>query len=212
LFPIISLLFDFSFVHVLCAVGESVADDEQYFIFADVVEELLLCFSRDPWVHSNSSLSPTRDPVIASFPSSNAAPAALKRELRGGPKFPPESAMSISAFKPLKHSSSAAVQRLRASGPSLTQIDTPSMLPPCGVLPFQGMALYAAPFTYVFDTSEQAYFLFRAMYTVPHPIIWFFIAIKVELNQQSCLLSALFCAFAFHIIASALHSLVVANV
>lgn len=188
-------------------IAESVADDEQYFIFADMVEELLMCFSRDPWVHANASLVPARDTIAAAFhislpnvasaaspspsPSPSAAAASgqkISHSWRSGPRFAPESPLTVSAFverrpsgvasssvsptSPLSPPSSAAatataaVLRLRSAGPSLTQIDTPSMLPPCGVMPFHGIALFAAPLTYVFDTADKGYFLFRTLYTV----------------------------------------------
>eukprot|EP01029_Cantina_marsupialis_P021864 TRINITY_DN5296_c0_g1_i1.p1 TRINITY_DN5296_c0_g1~~TRINITY_DN5296_c0_g1_i1.p1 ORF type:complete len:504 (-),score=97.79 TRINITY_DN5296_c0_g1_i1:132-1643(-) len=44
--------------------------------------------------------------------------------------------------------------------------DKIGMLPPCGVLPFRGQVLYAAPLCYVFNSDDsESYFVFRHMYT-----------------------------------------------
>lgn len=36
--------------------------------------------------------------------------------------------------------------------------------PPCGIVPFQGMVLFAAPLCYVWSDTRRMYFNMRAMY------------------------------------------------
>lgn len=80
-------------------------NDDQYFVFEDIIYQVMLCFSRDMEI---------ADMIKSDFISS----AKLK------------------------------------------QYD----LPPCGLVPFHGICMFAAPFCYLYDSPVQLYFTFRAFY------------------------------------------------
>lgn len=80
-------------------------NDDQYFVFEDIIYQVMLCFSRDT--------------EIAEM---------IKNDF-------------ISSAK-------------------LKQYETP----PCGIVPFHGICMFAAPFCYLFDEPVPLYFTFRAFY------------------------------------------------
>lgn len=80
-------------------------NDDQYFVFEDIIYQVMLCFSRDMEV---------ADMIKSDFISST----------------------------------------------KLKQYD----LPPCGLVPFHGICMFAAPFCYLYDSPVQLYFTFRAFY------------------------------------------------
>lgn len=80
-------------------------NDDQYFVFEDIIYQVMLCFSRDTEV---------AEMVKSDFISS----AKLK------------------------------------------QYETP----PCGIIPFHGICMFAAPFCYLYDSPILLYFTFRAFY------------------------------------------------
>ncbi|XP_023348029.1 TBC1 domain family member 19 [Eurytemora carolleeae] len=91
------------------------ANDDQYFIFDDMIYKTMLCFSRDTQVAEMFSCGSANPP---------------KGVLRG------------------------------RGGLSENQV----LYPPSGVIPFHGMSMFCAPFSYVYTDPVQLYFAFRAMY------------------------------------------------
>ena len=81
-------------------------NDDQYFVFEDIIYQVMLCFSRDTEI---------ADMIKNDFINSSA---------------------------------------------KLKQYETP----PCGIVPFHGICMFAAPFCYLYDSPVSLYFTFRAFY------------------------------------------------
>ncbi|CAO1340765.1 unnamed protein product [Diamesa hyperborea] len=80
-------------------------NDDQYFVYEDIIYQVMLCFSRDTEIND-----------------------MIKTEFLNTSK--------------------------------LKQYESP----PCGVVPFHGICMFAAPFCYLYDSPVALYFTFRAFY------------------------------------------------
>ncbi|XP_050717229.1 TBC1 domain family member 19-like [Eriocheir sinensis] len=122
------------------------SNDDQYFVFEDILFQVLLCFFRDTEVLSHfehSSASPPLAVARGNTPSPNALVA----------------------------------------------------YPPCGVIPFHGFTMYAAPLSCLYEDPVPLYFTFREMYcrywyrlhvVTSHSQGAAALALQFELLLQSC--------------------------
>ncbi|KAK3873594.1 hypothetical protein Pcinc_021399 [Petrolisthes cinctipes] len=122
------------------------SNDDQYFVFEDILFQVLLCFFRDT-------------EVLSHFEHSSASP-------------------------PL------AVARGNTPTP-----DNLVAYPPCGVIPFHGFTMYAAPLSCLYEDPVHFYFTFREMYcrywyrlhiVTSHTQGAVGLALQFELLLQSC--------------------------
>lgn len=91
-------------------------NDDSFFVFEDVLYQVLLIFSRDTW-------------LLEHFNYSTATPP--KSYIRGK--------LGVEEF--CVH------------------------YPPCGIFPFHGFSMMAAPLCYIFDKPVELYYIFRYLYT-----------------------------------------------
>ncbi|XP_013186975.1 TBC1 domain family member 19 [Amyelois transitella] len=91
------------------------SNDDQYFVFEDLLYQVMLCFSRD---------------------------CEVMQHLRG------------SIGNPLN---------VTIKGKQ-TSVDSITVFPPSGIIPFHGFTMYATPFCYLYDDPVQLYYTFRAFY------------------------------------------------
>ncbi|XP_069956275.1 TBC1 domain family member 19 isoform X4 [Cherax quadricarinatus] len=122
------------------------SNDDQYFVFEDILFQVLLCFFRDTEVLSHFEHSSASPPLAAA---------------RGNTPSP----------------------------------DTLVAYPPCGVIPFHGFTMYAAPLSCLYEDPVHLYFTFREMYcrywyrlhiVTSHPQGAAALALQFELLLQSC--------------------------
>jgi hypothetical protein len=88
------------------------ASDDHYFVFEDILADIMAVFSRDPWLCQH---------------------AAVRSQAND------------------KDYSDEARQHL--------------VFPPCGIVPFRGIGMYAAPLCYLYSDAPQLYLVFRAIYS-----------------------------------------------
>lgn len=102
-------------------------NDDQYFVFEDVLYQVMLCFSRDPEINE---------------------------------------ALQLSACD--NNQQQQRVDTINSSANTTSKSQAPQPIqyegPPSGVVPFHGICMFAAPFSYLFDSPVQLYFTFRAFY------------------------------------------------
>ncbi|CAK1578846.1 unnamed protein product [Parnassius mnemosyne] len=91
------------------------SNDDQYFVFEDLLYQVMLCFSRD---------------------------GEVLQQLKG------------SVGNPLT---------VTIKGKQ-TSLDSITVFPPSGIIPFHGFTMYATPFCYLYDDPVQLYYTFRAFY------------------------------------------------
>ncbi|XP_053600516.1 TBC1 domain family member 19 [Plodia interpunctella] len=91
------------------------SNDDQYFVFEDLLYQVMLCFSRD---------------------------CEVMQQLKG------------SIGNPLN---------VTIKGKQ-TSVDSITVFPPSGIIPFHGFTMYATPFCYLYDDPVQLYYTFRAFY------------------------------------------------
>ncbi|XP_042205753.1 TBC1 domain family member 19-like isoform X3 [Homarus americanus] len=122
------------------------SNDDQYFVFEDILFQVLLCFFRDTEVLSHFEHSSASPPLAAA---------------RGNTPSPD----SLVAY------------------------------PPCGVIPFHGFTMFAAPLSCLYEDPVHLYFTFREMYcrywyrlhiVTSHPQGAAALALQFELLLQSC--------------------------
>ncbi|XP_042871283.1 TBC1 domain family member 19-like [Penaeus japonicus] len=115
------------------------SNDDQYFVFEDILYQVLLCFFRDT-------------EVLSHFEHSSASP-------------------------PL------SVARGQTPSP-----DTLVAYPPCGIIPFHGFTMYAAPLSCLYEDPVQLYFTFREMYCR----YWYRLHVVTSHNQGAAALALQF--------------------
>lgn len=99
-------------------------NDDQYFVFEDVLYQVMLCFTRDPEINESIQSCDT---------SPNPGATSTQPPTNGG-------GHNSAKVKP--------------------QYDGP----PSGIVPFHGICMFAAPFSYLYDNPIKLYFTFRAFY------------------------------------------------
>ncbi|XP_057364978.1 TBC1 domain family member 19-like [Daphnia carinata] len=110
--------------------------DEHYFVYEDLIYQVSLCFSRDPYV-------------------------CLQLCSKFGSR-----AQTATRFTPLDVSSNGSkTGTVRADGDAAGgQTVATSAFPPSSCIPFYGWAMYVAPLCYVHEEAEDIYYTLRAMY------------------------------------------------
>eukprot|EP00474_Spongospora_subterranea_P011563 CRZ12021.1 hypothetical protein [Spongospora subterranea] len=127
---------------------QETTDNAAYFVFEDMLDEMMLAFSRDSWVPRNSilplSVAPLTTNIFDDSENSQIIPSNSHQ--------PPQ-------FVPVQKSLTA----MENSGLELNdQGDT--IIPPCQIVPFHLQVMLAAPLCYLFQQAEQTYFVYRQMY------------------------------------------------
>lgn len=123
-------------------------NDDQYFVFEDVLYQVMLCFSRDPEINEALQCNPDNN-------NSNSIAAASA----AGQQSPTTTATC--------NSNSANSKTAPQKSPAQAQQQQQQQQyegPPSGVVPFHGICMFAAPFSYLFDNPIKLYFTFRAFY------------------------------------------------
>ena len=165
----------------ICGDVAKIADDGEYFIFAEQLRLLVLCFVRDEQVpglcatlphplvavnrkrhqqpHQQRAKKSTPSKSVTSLQSSSPTP---KSPSSAGPSV----AAPVSPSKNVVSSSSRSppVSSLSSSSVAAGSDASSSLVPPCGVLPFDGISSLAALVLYLTNDTCEAYFLFRALY------------------------------------------------
>lgn len=113
-------------------------NDDQYFVFEDVLYQVMLCFSRDTEI--NQALHPCDAPPAPVNSKADTAAAANSQLQTPG----------------IVDASAAA----KTPAAAMRQYDGP----PSGIVPFHGICMFAAPFCYIYESPVQLYFTFRAFY------------------------------------------------
>lgn len=125
-------------------------NDDQYFVFEDVLYQVMLCFSRDPEIN-DCVQSSCDNQVNAVTPTSTT--------------LPPTTVTSAVAPASTPGSSNSANSKTKQQQQQMQQpVPVQYEGPPSGVVPFHGICMFAAPFSYLFDNPIKLYFTFRAFY------------------------------------------------
>ncbi|KAJ3174899.1 hypothetical protein HDU87_006565 [Geranomyces variabilis] len=129
--------------HLVTADARQCANDDAFFVFEDVLKEMMLFWIRDEWIDARlcPALPPPSPPP--SLSSSNGCNGS------GGVVLPPVTG--------------------RESVPGAEATASPAVVvvkkyPPNGVLPFWGLSLYAMPVCFIHGDAESAYLTFRELY------------------------------------------------
>mmetsp|Transcript_15315 Transcript_15315/g.46036 ORF Transcript_15315/g.46036 Transcript_15315/m.46036 type:complete len:708 (-) Transcript_15315:135-2258(-) len=163
--------------------------DDHYFMFGEMLESVLLCFSRDSLIHELEAVHP-HAPLFGRVldPEPNPAPRSErdgtgKRRMVGSTVVTSTDAMGLLTDRTKLAGQRVSAQRkadaffgdeqlnLLARGHELEQTEKALtgdeyhvMVPPSGVQPFRGFVRYVAPMTYLYEEEEEAYFVLRAMW------------------------------------------------
>lgn len=130
-------------------------NDDQYFVFEDVLYQVMLCFSRDPEIAETLQPATTTNDnnLNSSAVVGQQSPVALPANSNGS-----NSSSSLAT-------NGKAKQQQQQIPPQQQQQQQPQYEgPPSGIVPFHGICMFAAPFSYLFDNPVQLYFTFRAFY------------------------------------------------
>lgn len=143
-------------------------NDDQYFVFEDVLYQVMLCFSRDPeindslqssWEHVNNANPMTTSIAAVSATTTNAATTTA------GPVTGQSPATTTTTTT--TNNTKAKPQQQQQQSPQLNHppVQPPHYEgPPSGIVPFHGICMFAAPFSYLFDDPIKLYFTLRAFY------------------------------------------------
>ncbi|CEO98196.1 Rab-GAP TBC domain-containing protein [Plasmodiophora brassicae] len=126
---------------------QETTDNAAYFVFEDMLDEIMLAFSRDSWLPKNSTLPLCLAPLTTNVFSEAAVPG--RDDGAGYPFADANGKLSPSLVE--------------NSGIEIDDQGT-ATIPPCGVVPFHHQVMLAAPLCYLFQRCEHTYFVFRHMY------------------------------------------------
>ena len=147
-------------------VKATTANDDQYFVFEDMLYQVLFVFSRDTHVlralcsHSPASPNPS---AAAAAAASNAGPSPAAPGARHRTYSPPRCNLRVSAAA-TRTSPSASPAHTSASGADSAQQQkqqqqtVPAVYPPNGVIPFHGFSTLGTPSSSYYIYTSQKFF------------------------------------------------------
>ncbi|KAJ3148321.1 hypothetical protein HDU86_007503 [Geranomyces michiganensis] len=157
--------------HLVTADARQCANDDAFFVFEDVLKEMMLFWIRDEWIDARlcPALLPTPPSSLPSAPVASLSSSLSSSVSAGGSVVLPAVAERESKESATILLSSAAAAATNPAAAAATNSSVPALItvkkyPPNGVLPFWGLSLYAMPVCFIHGDAESAYLTFRELY------------------------------------------------